>query len=118
MHCFALPWIVLHRAIIYYFKFVNLFSGHCFVCVALLSFVSLRWVEGLASHVTISDVWVARRRVSHVTVSEVWGGKGKGVTCYGFWGLGGREKVSPVMVSEVWGSKKKDVTCYGFLGLG
>ena len=34
----------------------------------------------------------AREKVSHVTVSGARGGKGKGVTCYGFWGLGGEGK--------------------------
>ena len=61
------------------------------------------------------------------------GGKGKGVTCYGFWGLeeegkrchmlrflgfgGRREKVSHVTVSGDWRDKGNGVTCYGFWGL-
>ena len=53
----------------------------------------------------------AREKVSHVTVSRAWGGKGKGVTCYGFWWSGGiREKVSRVTVSVVWGEKREKVS--------
>ena len=44
-----------------------------------------------------------REKVSHVTVSGNCGDKGKGVTCNGFWGLGGtRAKVSHVGVSAVY----------------
>ena len=44
--------------------------------------------------------------MSHVTVSGDWRGKGKSVTCNGFWGLeGAREKVSHVTVSWDWREK-------------
>ena len=63
--------------------------------------VSGVWVRMVkVSHVTVSGVWGRRENVSHVTVSGVRGVKGKGVPCYGFWGLG-REG-------------GKGVTCYGF----
>jgi hypothetical protein len=44
-----------------------------------------------------------REKVSPVTVSGVSGEGRTGVTCYGFWGLGGQ---------------RKNVTCYGFLCCG
>ena len=55
--------------------------------------------------------------MSRVTVSGVCEGRGKGVTCTGFCGLGwgwGREKVSRVMVSGVCEGRGKGVTCNGF----
>ena len=48
-------------------------------------------------------------------------GKGKEITCNGFFGLGegcGSEKVTRVTVSGVWEDKGKCVTCNGFCGLG
>ena len=73
-------------------------------------------------------------KVSPVTVSRVWREEGRGVTCDGFSGLGGRgkrchmlrflvfggrrEEVSHVTVSGDWGEKGKGVTCNGFWGLG
>ena len=54
------------------------------------------------SHVTVSEVWGRRENVSHVTVSGVWGR---------------REKVSHVTVSGVWREEGKGVTCYGFWGI-
>ena len=47
-------------------------------------------------------------------------GKGKEITCNGFFGLGegcGSEKVTRVTVSGVWEDKGKGVTCNGFWGL-
>jgi hypothetical protein len=71
--------------------------------------------------------------VSHVTVSRFWRAKGKGVTCNGFCGLGGRpetvshvtvavgleetEEVSHVTVAGVWREKGNGVAYYGSRGL-
>ena len=56
----------------------------------MLRFLGFGGRREKVSHVTVSGAWGTREKVSHVTVSGVWGDKGKGVTCYGFLGLGGQ----------------------------
>jgi hypothetical protein len=62
-----------------------------------------------ASPLSVSRIW--EKEMSHVTVSVGWEGKGKGVTCNGFWNFGGgRGKVSHVTVSGVFLGKGTGVT--------
>ena len=71
---------------------------HCFVLYCL---VKQRHVGFATLHLG-QFLWLRERRgkVSRVTVSGVWREKGKGVTCYGFWRIGGtRDMVSHVRIA-------------------
>ena len=52
----------------------------------------LIFFQGIASFALLCFNMHAGHLTSHVTVSGVWREEGKGVTCYGFWGLGGEGK--------------------------
>ena len=66
--------------------------------------------------------WIGgnKKKVSPVTVSRVWREEEKGVTCYGFWGLGlGRTKRCHMLRFLVFGEGgRKRCHMLRFLGFG